>query len=238
MDDENLARCQEIAGYGFSNLDLLRQALTHSSVASSRAASNERLEFLGDAILGMLICDEIYRRSPKLLEGEMTKIKSLVVSRQTCARIADDCGLTGLLYLGKGIDASAGLPSSLGAAVFESLIGAIYLDGGVKAAREFVLGKMGQIIDEAMASSHQRNYKSVLQQYAQRHWNATPQYDLLDEQGPEHAKCFEVAVALNGQQYPSAWGNSKKEAEQKAALTALLSLGVLREREIEPGSTS
>lgn len=229
MDEAALAKCQEIIGYRFSNLDLLRQCLTHASAASRRVVSNERLEFLGDAVLGMVICEAIYTQQPELLEGEMTKIKSLVVSRQCCSDIANACGITELLHLGKGIGPSAELPSSVGAAGFEAVIGAIYLDGGIEPARRFILEKMADVIAAAIASEHQRNYKSVLQQYAQRRWNATPQYNLLDEKGPEHAKCFETAVCLNGRRFPSAWANSKKEAEQRAALEALLALGVLAE---------
>lgn len=231
MDEQNLARCQEIIEYQFSDQDLLRQALTHASVAPTRVASNERLEFLGDAILGMVICEEIYRRDPELLEGEMTKIKSSVVSRRTCARIAAGCGLTELLYLGKGVGAPEALPSSVGAAAFEAVIGAVFMDGGIEPARRLILAKMNGAIEAAVACEHQRNYKSLLQQYAQRHWNATPQYDVLDEKGPEHAKCFELAACLNGQRFPSAWGSTKKEAEQKAALVALQTLGVLDETE-------
>ena len=231
MNEENLARCQEIVGYCFSNLGLLRQALTHASAACDRASSNERLEFLGDAVLGMVICEAVYLGEPELLEGEMTKIKSSVVSRQTCAWIADACGISELLHLGKGVGSSPELPSSVGGPGFEAVVGANYLDGGIDAARKFILEKMGGAIEAATASQHQRNYKSLLQQYAQRRWNATPQYDLLDEKGPEHAKCFEIAVRLNARRFPSAWGNSKKEAEQKAAQEALRRLGVLDEPE-------
>jgi len=229
VDEQKLAKCQEIIGYRFSDHDLLRQALTHASAASSRAASNERMEFLGDAVLGMIICEEVYRREPELLEGEMTKIKSSVVSRRTCAKIAGACGLTELLYVGKGVGSPAKAPGSVAAAAFESVIGAVFLDGGIESARKFILEKMNSAIETALVCTHQRNYKSLLQQYAQRRWNSTPQYDVLDEKGPEHAKCFEVAACLNGRRFPSTWANSKKEAEQKAALVALRTLGVLDE---------
>ena len=233
VDERNLARCQEIIGYQFSDPNLLQQALTHASAAASRVESNERLEFLGDAILGMVICEEIYRRAPDLLEGEMTKIKSSVVSRRTCSEIASAGGIAELLHLGKGVGPPAVLPDSVGAAAFEAIIGAIYTDGGLGAAREFILQSMDAAMAAAMACDHQRNYKSLLQQYAQRHWNITPQYDLLDEKGPEHAKCFEVAVCLNGRRFLGAWGSSKKQAEQKAALSALQKLGVLDAAEDE-----
>lgn len=232
-DDARLDRCQEIIRYQFRHRKLLNQALTHASAARMRTASNERLEFLGDAVLGMVICQQIYSSNPKLPEGEMTKIKSAVVSRSSCAKVADRLGLTELLTLGKGVTSASRLPSSLSAAVFEAVIGAMYMDSGLEAAREFVLREMAEVLAAAMASQHHRNYKSLLQQYAQRRWNTTPQYDLLDEKGPEHAKCFEMAVRISGRQYPSAWGPFKKQAEQKAALAALQKLGVLEEAESE-----
>jgi len=223
----DVTTCQQVIGYEFSDPQLLRLSLTHASAAPTRTDSNERLEFLGDAVLGMVICQEIYQRDESLLEGQMTKIKSSVVSRQTCAQVADEIGLTGLLVVGRGFDSLAALPASLGAAVFEAVIGAILLDGGLAPAREFILDKMDEALDAAMQSEHQRNYKSLLQQYSQRQWNITPSYDLLDEKGPEHAKCFEMAVRVNGRKFASAWGNSKKQAEQRAARTALAELGLI-----------
>jgi ribonuclease-3 len=227
QEELDLARCQEVIGYHFHDPEMLRLALTHASAAPNRVASNERLEFLGDAVLGLVICEEIFRSGPKLLEGEMTKVKSSVVSRATCGRVAREVGLAELLVLGKGVGDPETMPNSLAAAVLESIIGAIHIDGGFEPAREFILTHMRKALDQAMACSHQRNYKSLLQQYAQRHWSITPQYSMLDEKGPEHAKCFEVAVRVDGQKYPSAWGNSKKHAEQKAALAALQELGVV-----------
>lgn len=227
MGNDNLSRCEVIIGYRFSDPSLLKQALTHASAAVSRIASNERLEFLGDAVLGMVACQEIFRRGPTLPEGEMTKIKSAVVSRRTCAKIVKKLNLMDVVVLGKGIGSAASPPPSLLAASYEAVIGAIFLDGGIEPAREFILSGLGEAITASMASRHQRNFKSLLQQHTQREWNHTPQYVLLDEKGPEHTKAFEVAVRVNGRQYRSAWGQSKKEAEQKAALEALNELGVL-----------
>ena len=231
MNLTHLERCQEAIGYTFKDPKLLEQALTHASASATREASNERMEFLGDAVLGLVICDDLYTRHPHLQEGEMTKIKSAVVSRHACAKVANGCGIPDLLVLGKGVGAASALPASLSAAVLESVIGAIYLDGGLEPARAFILRGMRPELDAAAACQHQRNYKSLLQQYAQRHLDTTPLYDVLDEKGPEHAKCFEVAVRLKKQQYPSAWGNCKRVAEQKAAFTALRELGVLSEDE-------
>jgi len=227
---ETIEKTEAVLGYRFKNRSILATALTHASVADSRLQSNERLEFLGDAILSLVVCKELFEKYPDLLEGELTKIKSAVVSRQTCAVVAKRLGLPELLFLGKGMTGRSQLPSSLAAAVFESIIAAIYLDSGsLAAARDFILKQMGDVIAAAAASEHQRNYKSQLQQHAQRSIGATPLYELLDEQGPDHSKCFEVCVVLAGRRFASAWGPSKKEAEQKAAFAALRELGLITE---------
>jgi len=231
MDESIIARGQRVISYSFNNPDLLQQALTHSSAAGERHDSNERLEFLGDAVLGMVICEEIYRRNPTLSEGQMTKIKSAVVSRRTCAKIANRMGLRELVQLGKGISATGNIPMSVSAAVFEAVIGAIFLDGGLKAARKFILKNMNDVLADACVSQHHHDYKSLLQQYTQRQWAKTPKYELIDEKGPDHAKCFEVAVSLNNRRFASVWGKTKKQAEQKAAFEALVELGVLKRDE-------
>ena len=221
-DDDDVVACvQEVLGCAVRNPDLLMTALTHASVADTRLASNERLEFLGDAVLGSCVCEELYRRFPDWLEGDLTKAKSVIVSRRVCATIADEIGLTGLLILGNGIDAEAALPTSLRAAVYEAVIGALFLDAGFGAAREFVLRTVAKYLDECAASENLENHKSTLQQYAQRHLGVTPQYEALDEQGPDHSKCFEVCVLIGRERFPGAWGASKKEAEQEAARRAL-----------------
>jgi len=225
---EAVARTEQIAGYQFTDPQLVITALTHASVADNRLQSNERLEFLGDAVLGLVVCAELYDRFEDELEGGLTKVKSVIVSRKTCAEVADQTGLTELLFLGKGMGGRHRMPMSLRAAVIESLIGALYVDGGLEPAKSFILNAMGPYIDEVAASAHQDNYKSVLQQYVQRHLNATPHYEALDEQGPDHCKCFEICVVIEGRRYPSAWGPSKKAAEQEAARRAMAEL---RERQ-------
>ncbi len=221
MSESNLAaRAQEILGYCFRDANLLITSLTHSSKANSRVESNERLEFLGDAVLGMVVCGELYRRFADWLEGDLTKVKSMVVSRRVCAQIADEIGLTKLLILGNGINGQHALPTSLRAAVFEAVIGALYVDGGFEAAREFILRTVSAHIDVWSTTENRDNYKSALQQYAQRWLSATPRYEALDEQGPDHSKCFEVCVVIGNEPFPSAWGPSKKEAEQEAARRA------------------
>lgn len=222
--------CQERIRYRFRNPDLLAAALTHSSRANHRRESNERLEFLGDAVLGLVVCHALYERLPNAMEGELTKIKSAVVSRRVCARVATSLGLHLALRCGQGMEVGEQMPRSLAAAALEALIAAIYLDGGYEAARDFILEHMAEEIDRATKSEHQFNFKSQLQQYAQREFGLTPSYELLDEKGPDHAKCFEVAASLGRRHFPSAWGPSKKEAEQKAAWLALVTLGVLDDK--------
>jgi ribonuclease-3 len=232
MDQTDICASAERAiGYRFRDKSLLERALRHASVAESRLDSNERMEFLGDAVLGLITCEMIYQGYPNLLEGEMTKIKSTVVSRQTCANIARDLGLDNLLCLGRGMQGRHTLPQSLAAAVLEAVIAAVYLDGGLDAARAFLEPRLGPLIARAESCGHQENFKSVLQQYAQQNLDTTPQYLVLDEKGPDHAKCFEVAVEIGDRRFPSSWGQSKKQAEQLAALNALQELGLCRTEE-------
>ncbi len=180
----------------------------------------------------MVVCSELYRRFGEWLEGDLTKVKSTLVSRQVCAEIADETGLTALLILGNGIGNRSNMPRSLRAAVFEAVIGALYIDGGLEPAKRFILRTVSPHLEECIDSQHLNNYKSALQQYAQRWLSATPHYEPLDEQGPDHSKCFEVSVVLGGERFPSAWGPSKKEAEQEAAKRAL---AILRDRDAARG---
>lgn len=216
-----LEDCQEALGYRFKQSDLLRAALTHTSGADTRLASNERLEFLGDAVLGMVVVEQLYLRFPEYQEGELTKIKSAVVSRRTCARISRGLNLGDFLFLGKGMHLHGAMPLNLLADVFESLVGAIYLDGGLEPAKDFIIKHIWPEVEEVAEGEHAGNFKSLLQQIAQREFNATPQYHLLDEKGPDHSKCFKVAAVIGRYFYAAAWGRTKKEAEQKAATNAL-----------------
>lgn len=218
---EILSRCERRIRYVFSDKSLLRAALTHASGADRRVQSNERLEFLGDAILGMVVCQELFERFPDFLEGDLTRIKSIVVSRQVCARLSEILGLEEFLIVGKGISSNRVIPPSLLADVFESLVAAIYLDGGSQRAREFILLHIGPEIDAAAENQKADNYKSLLQQIAQREYGATPTYQLIDERGPDHSKCFKMLAQVAGQRYQPAWGRNKKEAEQRAACNAL-----------------
>jgi ribonuclease-3 len=218
---EILRECQEALGYEFRQPEVLRAALTHTSGANTRLASNERMEFLGDSVLGLVVCEQLYLRFPDYQEGDMTKIKSVVVSRRTCAKISRLLELGDFLFLGRGMQDGEAVPASMMADVFESLVAAIYLDGGLDAAREFILRHMGPEIEQVAESAHGGNFKSQLQQAAQREFGTTPQYVVLDEKGPDHSKCFKVAAQIGRYTYAGAWGRNKKEAEQKAAMNAL-----------------
>lgn len=233
LSAEDRARIESLLGHTFSCPDLLDQALTHASLVETRLDSNERMEFLGDAVLGLVACEMIYRRFPGMLEGEMTKVKSLTVSRDTCAKIGRQIGLAEWLKVGKGMQVGDDAPSSLSAAALESVIAAIYLDGGFDAAKRFLTPLIEPLIQQAADSGHQHNFKSYLQQHAQQTVGTTPQYRVLDEQGPDHAKCFKVCVDLAGRRFEASWGQSKKRAEQMAALNALIELGVLNASEFE-----
>ena len=216
-----LDECEAALGYRFQNRELLRNCLTHASGAKHRLASNERLEFLGDAILGVVVCELLYHRFPESTEGELTRIKSILVSRTTCARISATLGCDTFLLLGKGLSTHDKVPLSVTAAVIESLIAGVYLDGGLSAAKELIERVMEPELEMTIQLEHGRNFKSLLQQHSQKIFGSTPIYRLLDEKGPDHSKCFKVAAIIGSQCYAAAWGSNKKEAEQRAAQNAL-----------------
>lgn len=218
---EKLARCQQLIDYQFKDQELLHFALTHASGASHRLASNERLEFLGDAILGFVVCDWLYEDYPEYDEGDLTKIKSAVVSRQTCGKIACQIGLDECLIVGRGVTRNRSYPRSLVSDVFESIIAAVFLDGGHEIVRDRLKGWLKEEVEMAVLSQGSTNYKSTLQQRAQRDIGCTPLYRLKRERGPDHRKSFLISAVIDSTQYTPAWGTNKKEAEQKAAANAL-----------------
>jgi ribonuclease-3 len=223
-DHDSLTKCQGVLRYEFRDPTLLREALTHASGANHRLVSNERLEFLGDAILGAIVCELLFLIFPDYLEGELTRVKSVVVSRRTCAKISQSLGLDEFLVMGKGMGAQDETPASVFADVFESLIGAIYLDGGMDAAKQFIVRHLETEIDSTVEGGGGVNYKSNLQQIAQRDFGETPTYHLLDEKGPDHSKCFKISAQIGRERYAPAWGRNKKDAEQRAAMNALSQL--------------
>lgn len=223
---EVLEAIESLTGHRFRDPSLVQVALTHSSASDGRINSNERLEFLGDSALGFIVCTHLYSERPDLLEGELTKVKSNVVSGRVCAELAAQCGLDPLMRIDKGVRGRQGLPESLLAGVFEAVVGALYLDAGLEPTRAFVLPLLAQRIDAALRLGHQHNFKQVLQQCLAQLDMGMPQYAVLDEQGPDHAKAFEICVQAGARHFPGAWGPSKKQAEQLAALAALRELAI------------
>ncbi len=216
--------CQERIGYSFRDPALLLAALTHASGAVHRLASNERLEFLGDAILGFIVCERLYQQFPESLEGDLTRIKSVVVSRETCGRISEQLGLTDFLIVGKGLAVNRPVPISVLSDLFESVVAAIYLDGGLDPVREFVARWLEPEIEQVSSGAQGANHKSLLQQLAQRDYGVTPTYEVMEESGPDHSKSFHVSAFIGDRRYSPAWGRNKKEAEQRAASNALVEL--------------
>lgn len=219
---------QNKIGYSFKNEDLLETALTHSSYANengvSRVESNERLEFLGDSVLGIITAEKFYMSYKTLPEGDLTKLRAATVCEKSLSEFACQLDLGKYLLLGKGEIATEGYkrPSIL-ADAFEALIAAIYLDGGMDAAKGFVL----KYIEEAVKKhSGFKDHKTVLQEVIQRNPGETIEYVLVGETGPDHDKRFEVEVHLNSNVIGRGIGTSKKKAEQLAAKEALELMGL------------
>ena len=218
---EKMSRCEKLIDYQFQDQELLRFALTHASGAAHRLASNERLEFLGDAVLGFVVCAWLYEDYPEYNEGDLTKIKSAVVSRRTCGKVACEIGLDECLIVGRGVTRNRSFPRSLVSDVFESIVAAIYLDGGHDVVGARLKHWLRSEVEMAVQSQGATNYKSTLQQRAQRDIACTPIYRLKRETGPDHRKSFLISAVIDGHEYTAAWGTNKKEAEQKAAANAL-----------------
>ena len=211
-------------GYRFRNIQLLQNALTHSSYANERwhnsLLSNERLEFLGDSILGMLVAEFLYSNFPQRPEGELTRMRADMVCETTLAAVAGRIGLGEHLLLGHGEDRLGGRNrESILADAVESVIAACFLDGGMAAAKEFVQKFI--LVEVPVTRLHNADYKTALQELVQQKKNQTIAYVLTGESGPDHDKQFEVEVKLNGNVVGRGCGSSKKRAEQMAARSAI-----------------
>ncbi len=223
---ERLHELEQHLDYTFHDLRLLRAALYHSSYANEHRAqsvsSNERLEFLGDAVLGFVSADYLYGKHPDLPEGELTRIRAALVCEDSLHEVAQRLHLGDFLMLGKGEESGGGRhrPSILADAV-EAVLAAVYLDGGIDEARALVHRILLEKEPEQVVESRRRDCKTELQELVQRKPNQELRYELVSESGPDHAKVFTVAVMLNGQVVGLGSGHSKKEAEQSAARTAL-----------------
>ena len=218
--------------YQFTDASLMTTAMTHSSYANEHRdlhmQNNERLEFLGDSILGLVSADYVFHRYPNVPEGQLTKVRAAVVCEKTLYEVAKELGLDHHLLLGHGEEMGGGLqrPSILADSV-EALIGAIYLDGGLEAARSFIMTFLPAKVDLAEAGHAFRDYKTALQEIVQKNRQETLQYRLSGESGPDHDKRFTVQVLLNSNIFAEGIGRSKKEAEQMAARSALELMGKL-----------
>lgn len=225
-DLERLGRVEAALGHKFSSYDVLRVALTHSSAKTELHPSNERMEFVGDAVLGLIVSERLYNDFPDFPEGELTRVKSVAVSRAALAQRAKELGLADLMYLGKGIrrDAAQKLPVSILANLYEAVLYALYADGGIEAARGFVERDLGPLINSITDHQFQQNYKSALQHLVQSRQERAPAYRVAGEFGPDHQKEFHVMVRVGNQTFGPGLGRSKKEAEQRAAKMALAAL--------------
>ena len=223
MTLENL---QENLGYRFRDESLLRGALYHSSYANEHRneniVSNERLEFLGDAVLGFVSAEFLYSRFPNAPEGELTRIRAALVREESLFEVAQALQLGECLMLGKGEESGGGRqrPSIL-ADCTEAVFAAVYLDGGMDCARDLIHRVLLSKGDITVAESRRRDYKTELQELVQRKPHQVLRYELVGQSGPDHAKVFTVAVLLNGEPVGEGSGHSKKEAEQASARAAL-----------------
>lgn len=216
--------------YKFKNKVLLRKALTHSSYANEQRArhiqNNERLEFLGDSVLGFVTADYLYNKFPELPEGELTKLRAAIVCEQALYEVAKELGIDKDIYLGHGEESSGGRqrPSILADAV-EAVLGAIYLDGGIEPARDFVMSFIPKSAERARQGRMFKDYKTTLQEIVQKNRQETLEYRLASTSGPDHDKVFDINLLLNSNIFATGKGRSKKEAEQMAAKQALALMG-------------
>jgi ribonuclease-3 len=224
MSPEDRTRCEERLGWTFRDPQQLDQALAHRSWCAEHPedASNERLEFLGDAVLGLVVTDHVFVTFPLLQEGELAKVRASVVNAEVLAEVAVEVALGPCLRLGKGEDASGGRQkTSILADAMEAVIAAVYLDGGMDAARATVMRLFQQRIADAADGPGGDDYKTRLQELAAQRFERLPRYQVRDE-GPDHAKRFFATVVLGGEPRGQGEGGSKKQAEQAAARDAWL----------------
>lgn len=223
---KSLESLQQKLGYTFQDLSLLENALTHSSFANEsrgRYVSNERLEFLGDSILGMVVAEHLYRSHPELSEGDLTRVRSSLVCEESLADVASQLDLGAHLRLGRGEESGGGRRrSSIRADAVEAMLAAVYLDGGIGSVRRIIQKFI--LTREVDSLTRPRDYKTLLQETVQRENGQILRYCLTGEEGPDHNKRFFIQVELNGNPLGSGSGRSKKEAEQAAARAALKTL--------------
>lgn len=229
MNYLNLEEFEKKLGYHFKENNLLLLALTHSSFANeSKKGShenNERLEFLGDAVLDMVVSEYIYRQFPEMPEGEMTKLRAAVVCEGSLAQLSRKLGVGRNLFLGKGEESTGGRTrDSILADAFEAIIGAVCIDGGIEAVTQYVMRFMKEQIEKTKPGFHNLDCKTHLQEVVQKISKVPLQYAIVDEKGPDHNKVFLAEVTHDGKVLGQGSGRSKKEAEQNAAHAALIQM--------------
>jgi ribonuclease III len=223
--DDLVARAEARLGLQFRDKDLLRAALTHASLKTEEGRSNERLEFLGDAVLGLVVSEHLYARFPDFDEGRMSKTRAQVVSRRHLAELGAEVGLKDCILVGRMFAEPSKIADSVLSNAVEAVIAALYLDAGYEAARDFVLRRAAASIERAASSPEARDWKSLFSTWAQARGRATPTYVVLSTAGADHEKTFEVCASLEGRRFSPSYGRNKQEAEQRAARAALRELG-------------
>lgn len=223
---ENTGEFEGRIGYAFQDKNNLLLALTHSSYANENRheglRSNERLEFLGDAVLNISISETIYRRYPMLSEGEMTKARASIVCETTLVKSANNLEIGRFLLLGRGEELTGGRTrTSILSDAFEAVIGAIYIDGGMQPARQFILNQLEKLMEDTLKGLNTLDYKTQLQEIVQGKNDGRIVYEIVDEKGPDHNKVFIARVRIGDHLAGTGEGRSKKEAEQNAARSAL-----------------
>ncbi|MFH1377568.1 MAG: ribonuclease III [Planctomycetota bacterium] len=221
FSDERLRAIADRVGYTFINADIISRALTHPSASRQVPSENQRIEFLGDSVVALFTAHYLYRSRPDWDEGRCTSIKSVVVSTDSLSDCANELRLREFCRLGGDLSRRNDLPPSVGANLFEALVGAIYLDGGLEPAVVFLERMLIKRIDSACRPGADTNYKGKLQQVSQRLFRASPNYRLIRVKGSPHSRVFVVSADIGGQTFPSGEGLSKKAAEQEAARLAL-----------------
>ncbi|MBM7556595.1 ribonuclease III [Halanaerobacter jeridensis] len=226
MNRQNLLELQEKLEIEFNQLELLKRAVTHKSYANERRSNNlkdnERLEFLGDAVLDLVVNQYLFVEYPDHPEGELAQIRSVVVSAPTLAEKSREIDLGHYLLLGKGEDATGGRQrNSILADAFEALIGSVYLDQGLEVARTFILDLLIPNIQMVEEGNHIQDYKTLLQELLQKNSDYRPQYEVIKEEGPDHNKSFTVQVKFKGEVLGVGTGSSKKRAQQSSAKEAI-----------------
>ncbi len=223
---QNLSGLEEKISYRFSDSQLLQKAMVHASRANEKKGKkvehNERLEFLGDAVLQLVVSEYLYKEYPKVDEGTLTKMRASVVNEQVLAQAADQIDLGQYIQLGKGEERSGGRhrPSLL-ADTMEALIGALFLDSGLEITRQFILSRLSHSLDAVESGKYRRDYKTTLQELIQKESGRSLQYHMIAQHGPDHDKEFDVQVESNGTILGTGTGKTKKDAEQAAAKEAL-----------------